>query len=189
MSETPQTEVGCWVELWVLMLSKKRVVCGYLSMETLLFKFNFSVSFFSFAVWLAVHGSASGCSFLCNWVQVCLPAPVSQDLWQLSLWTHMYEPRGLLYGWERDQHVSWLRAEEEMSVGHCICLKFWIPVLITKLPNFLKNSSWTEWKPNISICVLASFSHQKIIHCVVTQDRKQTQTRNVPRLMVKAILP
>lgn len=54
MSETPQTEAGCWVELWGLMLSKKRVVCGYLSMKILLFQFYFSASFFSSAVWLAV---------------------------------------------------------------------------------------------------------------------------------------
>lgn len=46
MSETPQTEAGSWVELWGLMLSKKRIVCGYLSMETLLFQF-FSLPPFS----------------------------------------------------------------------------------------------------------------------------------------------
>lgn len=82
MSETSQAEAGSLVELWVLMLSKKRIVCGHLSMETLLFQFYFSASFFSFAVCLSVHGSASECSFLSDWVQVWLPAPVSHDLWQ-----------------------------------------------------------------------------------------------------------
>lgn len=52
-----------------------------------------------------------------------------------------------------------------------VCVKFSNPVLITKLPIFF-NCFYIEWKPNISICVLISFSHQKTILQETGQETK-----------------
>lgn len=134
MSETSQAEVGCLVELWVLMLSKKRIVCGYLSMETLLFQFYFSASFFSFAVCLSVHGSASECSFSltgyrCDFQHLCL---MTSD--NVIMNTHIWVKR--TFRGVGEKPACFLVKGRRGSVWHWACLKFWIPVLITKLPHF-----------------------------------------------------
>lgn len=127
MSETQQTEAGCWVELWDLILSKKRIVCGYLSMET----------------WQVFCRNASVCSFLtgqrCAFQHLCLMTSDTCHCEHTSM-----SPEDFYMGGRETSMIPGQGQKRKCLSDTGVCVKFSNPVLITKLPNFFFNSFCME---------------------------------------------